>query len=1022
MCLMRLVVILLLFVFLLGTAEAQDKYYEKAIYTDEYGLSFHPEYPPYIGETTIIKLRTFKPAQKVTLYTDRYQEIPLYFRDDGWWGEFLIPEDYKKGGHYFIVWIRYPYPPPDKPPGWFELLQERLGLRKKYDVFWSTSRVTYHAEKKVEPKILPFEALPEEEEEIVPLVTGEAVEIEEISPEAAPLQIKGSQTITFKARSLEGSKEGYAPGTIQTREETLRVNISGRAADTDIEANLYRTTATGVTQIGEREEKVSILLRRGSTEAYLGDFTADLTETEFARLDKVLSGGRVKGDYGHWGFNALYSSPKGEGKFTRMYGDGTQGPYQLGYSPVVIDSERVSVDGALLKRGDDYTIDYQAGSVTFLKKVVDAKSVITVSYDYRQTLYQHSTYGLRAFYRPNPNMKIGATYLDDSDSLSGAEEIRGSITGEAVDPRSHYVVGADGSFVSENLSVDGEIAYSAQNLDLLSPSATKEAGRAGKINLSSSFGPFGLTAHLKRVGPKFQAIADVDPKQDVWEYGGGMSYRPGSLFGSRGDYSYQKYTQGGVVYENSYKSAKAMLTPERMPSLEYNFSETDESNDPVTGSSIRRVITRNSAETIYRYGLFSSSLKGTIEKWLRRSPSEEVTDYKRINFGLATVGLEKVGFSSNVELEDRKEPDGSEPYRRTYDLNLSANPSKQYFISSSLQIIEDSVQGNTDVTELAYRAEPSQIFKTEGKYTIQSVMEEFPVTPESVSKQAGSFSFDLRPAKSLRLRYLYKPNFTRVARTNGLSYNNEQQQAEINLLPAKYALLGLIVKQGRSFNIYKYDYPDYTVKERSADTDSTLYTLKLAPYPVLSTEFNYLQDNILSNTLSSTSEPYFYTKGRGNTRKFDAVVKTSLSEEFSIDSRYTFQKTDEGTGESKSNLTDTKTHTASLKGIWNLSEMWTLSMRGAYSRTTDYLLSQVTYTLEPGCGLIYRWGEVMRVDFDYTYSKSYAGSETEKNIYALGIKYALSDYVVLTIRADQEVSYSPDYRLTDMTANVEINL
>jgi hypothetical protein len=276
--------------------------------------------------------------------------------------------------------------------------------------------------------------------------------------------------------------------------------------------------------------------------------------------------------------------------------------------------------------------------------------------------------------------------------------------------------------------------------------------------------------------------------------------------------------------------------------------------------------------------------------------------------------------------------------------------------------------------------------------------------------------------KSLRLRYLYKPNFTRIARTSGLSYNHEQQQAEINILPVKYVLLGLIHKQGRSFNIYKYDYPDYTVKEKSTDTDSTLYTLKLAPFPILSTEFNYLQDNFLSNTLSSTSEPYLYIKGRGNTRKFDAVAKTSLSEEFSIDSRYTFQKTDEGTGESKSNVTDTKTHTASLKGIWNLSEMWTFSIRGAYSRTTDYLLSQVTYTLEPGCGLIYRWGDVLRVDFDYTYSKSYAGSETEKNIYSLGVKYALNDYVNVTVRADREISRSPDYRLSDITGNVEISL
>ncbi len=1016
---------LFLFASLCRISEAQGKYYEEAIYTDEYGLSFHPDYPPFIGEKTSIKLRTFKPAQKVTLYSDREKEIPMTYREGAWWGEFEIPEDYKEGGHRFTAWIRYPYPLPAKPPAWHEVLLERLGLKKRYDVFWSKSVVTYQAKKKkfvpLEPIPLPPEATLEAEEIILP-VTGEAVEIEEISPEAAPLLIKGSQTITFKTRSLEGSKEGYAPGTIQTREETLRINISGRAADTDIEANLYRTTATGVTQIGEREEKISILMRRGSTEVYLGDFTADLTETEFTRLNKVLSGGRIKGDYDRWGFTALYSSPKGEAKFYRRYGDGTQGPYNLEFSPVVIDSERVYVDGTRQKRGDDYSIDYQAATVTFIKRVIDAKSIIQIYYDYRQTLYQHATYGMRAFYKPLPYLKIGATYLDDSDSLSGAQGIRESITGEAISPQSHYVLGADGSLVSENLSANGEIAYSLKNLDLLSTSATKEAGRAGKLSLSSSFGPFGLTAHVKRVGPKFAPIADPDPKQDVWEYGGGLSYRPGSLFGSKGDYAYQKYTQSGVVYKNIYKTAKAKLTPERMPSLEYDFCEIDESNDPVTGSELRRVITRNSVESIYGFGFLSTSLKGTLEKWLRRSPSEEVTDYKKVNFGLATVGLEKIVFSSNVELEDRKEPTGLKPYRRTYNLNLSATPSKQYFVSSSLQIIDDSQEGHTNVADLAYRAQPSQAFKTDGKYTIASVKEEFPATAESVSKQSGSFSFDLRPFRYLRLRYLFKPNFTRILRTDTLSYKNEQQQAEINIIPVKYALLGLIYKLGKSFNVYKNDYPNYRVKEKSEDTDSTLYTLKMAPFKILSTEFNYMQDNSFSTTLASTQEPYTYTEGRGTTRKIDAIAKTSLSEEFSVDARYTFQKTDQGSGESSSNVVDTKSHAASLKGIWNLSKNWTFSLSGAYNRTTDYLLSQVTYTFSPGFGIIYRLGEILRVDFDYTYSKSYAGAETEKSNYALRTKYALSDYVDLTIRAEQEISRAPDYKLTDITGNLEITL
>ncbi|MFC1511319.1 hypothetical protein ACFL5U_02930 [Candidatus Margulisiibacteriota bacterium] len=1002
-----LIIIICLAIPSFGEGQAQG--YEEAIYTDEFGLGFYPSYPPTVGEEVVLGLRTFYAAQKVTIYTDRDKKIPMTYQYGRWLGQFNIPDDYKEGGHFFTVWIRY------VPNSGAE-----RHLTKNIVWYQTAKKKTWTP---LPPIPLPPGISAEAEESLPMPVTGEAVEVTRASTlETGALQIKGSQTITFKSRSLVGSKEGYAPGTTQTREETLRINVAGRAADTDIEASLYRTSATGVTQVGEREEDISILLRRGSTEAYLGDFTADLTETEFAKLDKVLSGARLKGEYGNWGFNALYSSPKGEAKSTRRYGDNTQGPYQLGSSPVVIDSERVYVDGSRQKRGDDYTVDYQAGTVSFIRKTIDAKSVLQIYYDYRQTLYSHATYGLRAFYKPLANLKIGATYLDDSDALSGAAAIRQSTTGEATNPQSHYVIGADADYVSENISAAGEVAYSLKNFDILTSNSTKETGRAGKFSLSSSLGPVGVTGHAKKVGANFRPIADPDPKQDIWEYGAGLSYRSGALFGTKGNYEYQKYTQSSVVYANLYKTAKVQLTPDNYPSLEYNYSETDESNDPVSGSQIRRVITKNSVETIYRLGFVSSSLKGTVEKWLRRSPSEEVTNYRKINLGVATVGIDKVTLSSNVELENRQEPSGLVPYRRTFDFNFSATPAKQFFLSSSLNVIDDSVQGRSDIMDLSYRAQPAKQFKTDGKYTISSVVEEFPTASEAVSKQTGSISFDYRPLRQLRLRYLYKPNFTRIARTQGLSYNNEQQQTEINIIPVRQALVGWVYKKGASFNIYKSDYPNYSAKENTEDTNSTLYTLKMAPWQILSTEFNYLQDDAVSTTLASTQEPWTYTEGTATGSKFDALIKTSLSEKFSIDSRYTYQKSDQGTGESTSNIANAKTHTASLKGIWNPTNAWTFSLSSAYSRTSNFILSSVTYTFTPGCGFIYRLGEKLRVDFDYTHAQSYAGAETVKDNYSLRTKYALSDFVDVTLRADQENSVAPDYRLTDITGNVEISL
>ncbi|HVN67561.1 MAG TPA: hypothetical protein VMT55_04245, partial [Candidatus Sulfotelmatobacter sp.] len=633
-----------LFLVTAGTARA-----EEAIYTKDYYLSFFPNYPPAVGEKVFLKLRTFRLVQQVTIYSDREQKIPMQYHDGFWWGEFRIPDDYQTGSHFFTVWFR-------------RIMFARQGLSP----VWFRSTVWYQMAEPSPPTAnlvgvaLPF--IDTSSEESLMIVTGESFSIPAPpSLEALPFVVKGSKTLAFSSKSIEGTKEGFVPGT--TREEALRLNITGKSDDAEINATLISTSTLGTAQVAQREDKTSLFVRKGSTEAYLGDFTADLTDTEFTKLNKVLSGIKVKGDYQQWGFNALYSSPKGSAQYKRIYGDGTQGPFKLDLAPVVIDSERVIVNGFPQKRGDDYTIDYNAGTVTFTKKTIDPKSILEFYYDYRQTVYQHATTGLRLTAKPYPNLKLGATYLDDSDSLTGAAEIRASMSQEAVDPASHSVVGVDGSLVSELLTANGEAAYSRQNLNLLG-GGSEEAGKAVKLELSTQLGPFGLTARGKRVGANFVPIGDPDPKQDVTEYGAGLSFRSGSLFGLQGDYDADKYTQSGVLYDNYYESARASLTPDRLPSLDYSISENKESNDPVTGSTIDRKITRNSAETLMRLGFLSASLKGTTEKWLEHVPSEEVTDYKRVNFGLSTLGLEKVTFTSNVGLEDRVEPDGSTPHRR----------------------------------------------------------------------------------------------------------------------------------------------------------------------------------------------------------------------------------------------------------------------------------------------------------------------------------------------------------------------
>ena len=972
---------------------------EEAIYANGYYLSVYPSYPPVVGEKITLRLRTFRTTQKVTLYSDRFREIPMSYRDGYWWGKFQVPDDYQVGWHFFFVWIKQI----GEEPGTY---------------YWDHSRVWYRLNDrpaKLPPAKLPLVkrngSITQEVAEIA-IAENEVGEPGFLQVEALPLVVKGTKSLSFTSRSLEGSREGYAPGL--SRVESLRLSVACQAGDTQIDANLISTSVAGTTQISQRDDRVSVLIKRGSTEAYFGDFTADLNETEFARLNKVLSGVQLKGEHGRFGLTALYSSPKGVARVSRFYGDGTQGPYSLGATQkVVINSERVLLNGETQRRGDDYTIDYDAGTITFRRRTILTTAMVEVAFDDSEARYEHITYAIRPTVKFGQNAKLGATYIRDADGLRGITSTLESA------PSGHSVIGLDGSLITDSGSLGGELAYSERNPDLFSNSLPLVGGGAYKFNLSQQLGTIGLTGAVKRISPGFSAIADPTPRQDQLQYGGGISYRPNGLFAARTKVDFNRYEQTGVAYQTEFESAAASLTPERLPSLEYEYSQTKDSNDLVSGAPLGRVITRKAGESRTRFGNMGASLKASREEWVDHLPSMEATNYNRTNFGLASQGSERFSFVSNIELEDREEPDGGRPVKKHYTLNLAATPGKEYFSSVTLDHIDDSALGQTDVTDLAFRAAPTDSLRAEGKYSISSLTEEF-VSAEAVSKQTGSFSLDLRPNRLLRFKYLFKPSFTKLSRLDRIVYFNEQSQAEVNLSPSDLSLVSFLQKYRRAYSIAKQDAPGFAVKENSADSISTLFSLKLAPLSYISTELNYQVENGTTATLASL-EAATYKPGESFSRQLEILVRTSVSERLSFDGRLAYQRLTQGEGGGSDNLVNGVNQSASLKGLCNVTPAWGLSLTATYSKNVNNLSpTPVSFTFSPGFGVIYRLADRLRVDFDYLYSNSSQGAE--KINYSLKGRYSISEWVNATIRWEREISLNPDYKTMDISGNMEIVL
>ncbi len=211
--------------------------------------------------------------------------------------------------------------------------------------------------------------------------------------------------------AVRGSKSVYvSSGTNRelTVDQNLRLNVAGRLTrDITVRAALTDDNLPVVPE-GNTEElqdidKVLVELVAPRWQATLGDFVATRRGTRFGEYRRKLQGFAFTARPGRGEVEGLFGSPRGRYQTIELRGeDANQGPYFLAGGEsgrnlfIVAGSERVSMDGEQLTRGQDrdYVIDYVRGTVTFtFKRLVTAESLIVVEFEEGEGPYARSVVG-----------------------------------------------------------------------------------------------------------------------------------------------------------------------------------------------------------------------------------------------------------------------------------------------------------------------------------------------------------------------------------------------------------------------------------------------------------------------------------------------------------------------------------------------------------------------------------------------------------------------------------------------------
>lgn len=178
----------------------------------------------------------------------------------------------------------------------------------------------------------------------------------------------------------------------------------------------------GTTKKISELDKMFIKIYSGNYALSFGDFFCKFDDTHFANYEYKLEGVNFQWD-GRNNLDVAGAISSGDFISHKFYGvEGEQGPYYLpgknsSYVKILYGTEKIYLNGKLLSRGDDYTIDYNEGFLTFKNKnVITENSYIIADYEYSAEDFRSNFYlGSGNFHFFDNNAKLFFKILSNNN-------------------------------------------------------------------------------------------------------------------------------------------------------------------------------------------------------------------------------------------------------------------------------------------------------------------------------------------------------------------------------------------------------------------------------------------------------------------------------------------------------------------------------------------------------------------------------------------------------------------------------
>lgn len=276
--------------------------------------------------------------------------------------------------------------------------------------------------------------------------------------------------------------------------------------------------------------KLYLRLERPQFYALFGDYETAITEPQLARYSRALNGAKAEYRGRNVAATAFVSDTPYRARRDEVQGNGLSGPYQLGATGIIPNSERITievrsrlrseqiVDRRSLTRHIDYDIDYSLGTLRFREPVLSRSAALDPQFIIAE--YEVDGVGSRAlnaggrvsYTSDDESLRIGATLIRDNNgsntsNMGGVDvryrpsidtEIRAEIAGTQTRPQ---VVGGVKRSATAWLV---EAEHHNADVDLLAYAREQQSGfGVGQLSgAENGTRKFGIDARL-RAGKRF---------------------------------------------------------------------------------------------------------------------------------------------------------------------------------------------------------------------------------------------------------------------------------------------------------------------------------------------------------------------------------------------------------------------------------------------------------------------------------------------------------------------------------------